>query len=112
MTTLAAGIVQSSPVGPRLKRTDINRMLSASYEPVSWTTNIHETPTKNRTTNSFDRAEQPVIEVTPIQISSTNKASSTPMDERQEDALSFHSKEPQTSIYASLGWDDEVDELA
>lgn len=112
MTTLAADVVQSSPVGPGLKRTDINGMLSASYEPLSWTTNIHETPTKNRTTNPFDRAEQPVIEATPIQILSTNKASSTPMHERQADALSSHSKEPQTSIYTSLGWDDEVDELA
>ncbi|KAK0509818.1 hypothetical protein JMJ35_008212 [Cladonia borealis] len=100
VTTLAADIVQSSPVGPGLKRPDINRMLSASYEPLSWATDIHETPTKNRTTYLLDRAEEPVIEATPIQNLSTHKAPSPTMDERQR------------SIYASLGWDDDVDELA
>ncbi len=87
-------------------------MLSASYEPLSWATDIHETPTKNRTTYSFDRAEEPVVEATTVQILSTSKASNAPMDERQADAPSSHSKEPQRSIYVSLGWDDEVDELA
>ena len=110
--TLAAEIVQSSPVCPGSKRPGIDCMLSASHEPLSWATDMHETPTKNRTTYPFDRAEEPVIEATPIQILSTSRASSAPMDERQADVPSSHSKEPQRSIYASLGWDDEVDELA
>ena len=112
VTTLAADIVQSSPVGPGLKRPDINRMLSASYKPLSWAKDIYKTPTKNRTTYPFDRAEEPVIEATPIQNSSIHKAPSPAMDERQVDAPSSHSMEPQKSIYASLGWDDDVDELA
>ena len=110
--TLAAENVQSSPVCPVSKGPDMDRMLSASYEPLSWATDIHETPTKNRTTYPFDRAEDPVIEATPVQILPTEKAYSAPLDDRQADVPSSHSKEPQRSIYASLGWDDEVDELA
>ena len=87
-------------------------MLSTSYDPLSWATNIDETPTKNRTNYLFDRAEDPVIGATPVQIISTKKAYNAPLDDREADVPSSHSKEPQMSIYASLGWDDEVDELA
>ena len=90
----------------------MDRMLSASYEPLSWATDIHETPTKNRTTYPFDKAEDPVIEATPVHILSTEKAYSAPLDDKKAGVPSSHSKEPQMSIYASLGWDDEVDELA
>ena len=90
----------------------MDRMLSESYEPLLWATDIHETPTKNRTTYPFDTAEDPVIEATPVQILPTEQAYSAPLDDRQADVPSSHSKEPLRSIYASLGWDDQVDELA
>lgn len=109
---LAAENVQSSPVCLGSKRPNMDRMLSESYEPLSWATDVHETPTKNRTTYPFDRAENSVIEATPVQILPTEQAYSAPLDDRQADVPSSHSKEPLRSIYASLGWDDEVDELA
>ena len=112
VTTLATNIVQSSPIGPGLKLPDTTRMVSASYGPSTWATDIHETPTKNRTKYLFDRAEEPVIEATTIQNFSTHKAPSPATDERQLDPPSSQLIEPQRSIYASLGWDDDVDELA
>ena len=90
----------------------MERVPSTSFEPLSWVTNIHETPTKNRTNYLFDRAEDPVIGATPVQITSTKQASNAPLDDREADVPSSQSRAPQMSIYASLGWDDEVDELA
>ena len=95
-----AEIPQSSPAGPEL---------SASYRSSTWNTNNHETPTKDRTIHHLDQAEEPDIEATPIKVPLNDKP---PKDALKADPPSSQQQEPEISIYASLGWDDDVDELS
>ena len=104
-----AEIPQSSPAGPELKPPNVPSGLSASYRSSTWNTNIHETPTKDRTIYHVDQAEEPDIEATPIKAPLNDKPLK---DALQADPLSSQQQEPEISIYASLGWDDDVDELS
>ena len=101
-----AEIPQSSPAGPELKPPNVPSGLSASS---TWNTNIHETPAKYRTIYHVDQAEELDIEATPIKVPLNDKPLK---DALQADPPSSQQQEPEISIYASLGWDDDVDELS
>lgn len=68
----------------------------------------HKTPTKHRAHDGADQAAALGIEATPIQLSRVAPTSEKPL----KPTASPQAQEAPMSIYASLGWDDEVDELS
>ena len=69
---------------------------------------VHETPSKCRRSEQFDRYKDVSINATP------NKApplASEPAYNASKAVLSPSWQRKEKSIYAALGWDDEIDEL-
>jgi len=81
---------------------------SVSHTEPPWSSTADETPTKDRAIGQSDRPEALGSEATPNKPSSIASRSEysqnpTPPPQAQETTM---------SIYATLGWDDEIDELS
>lgn len=69
---------------------------------------VHETPSKFRCSHQVERSEDASISATPVKAPPpANKAA----DNSPKAVLSPSSQGKEESIYAALGWDDDVDEL-
>jgi hypothetical protein len=106
-TAKAAGEGQMSYTR-KLKSPEANPDLSLSFSLPPWPSKVQETPSKERTADHSFQQEKRRIEETP------SKPSVTIQDSPKTSAAAtfFSSQEQETSIYASLGWDDDADELA
>lgn len=98
--------VYQSPHSTRLKPSEAIPGLNKSPSLPMWFSKIHQTPSKGRTADHFDRKE-PIVEATPeksvLSIQDfTNPSAVTALSSSQEQ---------ETSIYTSLGWDDDADDL-
>lgn len=78
-----------------------------SYSEGSWPSTAHKTPATNRPFCQPDQAEALGIEVTPVKLPPIALTFESPREPPPHLA-----PETSMSIYASLGWDDEVDELS
>lgn len=108
-TTMAASedIVHLTPRATKSKSPEAKPALFLSYSLPSWPSRVQETPSKARTADYDFRQEKHKIEATPSKpILSTKDSTNT-----SAAAALSSSQEQETSIYASLGWDDDVDEL-
>lgn len=92
----------------RLKSPEVNPDSSLSFSLPPWPSKVQETPSKGRTADHSCQQGKRRIEETSskpfMTIQDSPKTSAAPMFSS--------SQEQETSIYASLGWDDDADELA
>lgn len=88
-----------------LKLPGADHALSLPYVLPPWPTGFQDTPSKGRNTDCSDGHKKHNIEATPSRAAPTGRnAPAAPVPSP--------SQEQETSIYASLGWDDDdIDEL-
>lgn len=96
-----------TPRATELKPPDANPASFLSYSLPSWPSKVQETPSKGRTADDNVGREKCKVGATPSKHFQATKDST---DTSAAAAVSS-SQEQETSIYASLGWDDDVDEL-
>ena len=102
-------VPQLSPPKPESEPASVSGEVLVSYRSYTSNTDVRETPTRGRTIYHVDRAEESGVEATPIKVQSNDKS----LDNIQPaDLPSSWEQEAGTSIYASLGWDDGIDELS
>lgn len=74
----------------------------------NWPLQIHETPSKFPDPYQVERSEDATINATPVK---ATPAASKPADNSPKAVSSSSPQGKEESIYAALGWDDEIDEL-
>ncbi|KAL2043524.1 hypothetical protein N7G274_003831 [Stereocaulon virgatum] len=107
--TSATKVPQFSPPKPGSEPFSVSSGILVSHRPYMRNTEVRETPTKGRTINHIGRAQKSGVEATPIKVQSNDKPLN---DILPADLPSSWEQEAETSIYASLGWDDDIDELS
>jgi hypothetical protein len=107
--TSATEVSQLSPPKPESEPANVTSGVLVSHRSYTRNTDVRETPTKGRTIYHVDRAEESGVEATPIKVRANDKPLN---DILPADLPSSWEQEVETSIYASLGWDDDIDELS
>ena len=78
------------------------------FTSTPWPLRIHETPPNSCYASRGERSEEVAIDATPIK---APPAATKAMDNPPKAVLSPSSQGKEESIYATLGWDDDVDEI-
>ena len=108
--TMAAGgdLVRSLPHATKLGPTEANPGSFLSYSLPSWPLKVQETPSKGRTADHNHQQEKQNVDATP------NRPVLVTKDSTSAFAVTAFSssQEQEPSLYASLGWDDDADELS
>lgn len=102
-------VPQLSPPKPESEPASASSEVLVSYRSYTRNTDVRETPTRGRTIYHVDRAEESDVGATPIKVQSNDKPVH---DILPADLPGSWEQEAGTSIYASLGWDDDIDELS
>lgn len=78
------------------------------FTPTRWSLQSYQTPSKFRCSHEVERCGDASIHATPVKAPS---AANVHSENSTKAVLSPVLQEKEESIYAALGWDDDVDEL-
>lgn len=105
-TLVGLSRVQPYPSASRMKPQEAAARLSVGYALPSWPLSTHETLSESRATDRTEQGDDDSIQAT------RNKAmlAGEKSTDTSATALLSSSQEQEKSIYASLGWDDDMDD--
>lgn len=107
-TTAVESVADVSDPPPLSAASKPPKASNSLFTSTHWPLQVHETPSKLRSTYRVEQSEDATINATPVKApSAAKKHAETP----PKAVLSPLSQGKEQSIYTALGWDDDVDEL-